>query len=125
MKGVQVTWDGSELDFSMTMGGLLELLGCFREVANGTYQLDIPSAERTDLCAIEIRHGEGRLKVSLEGGRVLFTGGEKAMSLLADNMDGLLSSWAAGCDQHFHFDPSSDQLLLEPDSEAFILSPFS
>lgn len=124
LNGIYATWDGGELDFSMSMGGLSELTHCFKDFAYGTYQLESTSAVRdSDVAMIDIRHGEERLRVSFEQDRVLFIGNTDAMSLLADNMAGLLSLWAAGGDQHFHFDPASDHLLLDPDSEAFILSP--
>lgn len=124
LNGVGATWDGCELDFAMSIGGLSEMTSCFREVACDTYQLaDESVASDSTVTMMEVRQGEERLRVSLEHSRVLFVGSKEAMSLLADNMEGLLSLWAAGGEQHFHFDPSSDQLLLEPDSEAFIFSP--
>jgi len=121
---VDAIWDGRELDFAMSIDGLSELKSCFREFAYGTYHLAHSSiVSDSAVTMMEIRHGEEKLRVSLEPGKVVFTGNKKAMLLLADNMETLLNLWAAGGKQHFHFDPSSNQLLLEPDSEAFILSP--
>lgn len=123
LSGTSATWDGHELDFSMSMSGLLDFQECIRAQAWGAYSLDVTHTEGlVSVSAIEIRREQGRLKLIVESNRVLIVGGDQAMSLLADNMAGLFGLWAAGGEQHFHFDPSSDQLLLEPDSEAFILS---
>lgn len=126
LNGVDATWDGYELDFTMSMDGLSELINCFREFTCGTYQLGLTSVEGDSaVIMMEVRCGEGRLRVSVEHREVLFVGNKESMSLLVDNMEVLLSMWATGGGQHYHFNPSSDLLLLEPDSEAFILSPLA
>lgn len=97
LNGVDATWDGYELDFTMSMDGLSELINCFREFTCGTYQLGLTSvAGDSAVIMMEVRCGEGRLRVSVEHRKVLFVGNKEAMSLLVDNMEVLLSMWAAG-----------------------------
>ena len=117
LNGIRATWDGCELDMSMSLSGLSELTDCFRKFAYGTYQFGAGSSPSSSaVTTMDVQPGEGKLRLALSQGRASFVGSKEAMSLLADNMAGLLSLWAAGGDQHFHFDPSSDQLLLKHDS---------
>jgi hypothetical protein len=103
----------------MTLPGLQSLLDCVQTRAYGTYRLSDGTASVTDLA---FQSSSGRLKLEIAGQRATFVGSDEAFGLLAENMRGLLSSWSSGIDQHFHFDPAVDRVLMQADSEAFILA---
>lgn len=116
---IRASWDGSELTVELSMAGLQDLIDCLKTQAFGTYQL---SRDHGLLHTLELVSSTGKLKLSITDACARLGGNSHATDLLVDNLEGLLASWASGDDLHYHFDPASDRLLMEQDSEAFIIS---
>lgn len=119
--GLNVSWDGSDLEFSMTEAGLDELVHVFESNLSGIFRIGrAGSADNVSL--LEVVRSDGKIMLRVTSDRASFSGGESAFGLLVDNMRILKKDWGLGRAGHIHFDPASDPLILEMESDAFVLS---
>lgn len=117
-------WDGCELDLTASKRGLLELTSILRSHEYGLYELmHEPRIGASCVSSIDIESREGRLVLTVIGEVARLSGDQEALSLLAKNLENLRLLWSKEDMQHFHFDPSSDSLLMSPESEAFMIGP--
>ena len=114
-------WDGRELEIATTPKGLAQLSEVLRHAPSDMRRFStLPTSEEGRIRLIEVQSGSGLLSLRIDGDIAVFTGSVESFALLARNLENLSAQWQQGRIDHFHFDPSSDTLLLDPDSEAFI-----
>ena len=114
-----VDWDGNELDISIGVDGLPSLINWCKSASG---RVVLASAQGSSLGGLELREEQGRLLVRIDGSTATILGSNDSFALLARNLTRLLSDWEGGALKHVHFEPSTDSLLMDPTSEALIVS---
>lgn len=122
---VNANWDGRELDIVASPRGLLEFVSLLRSGTLGHIKINKDSYldGMSNMSHIDVVRGEGRLVLRVADSSAAISGDERALLLLAKNLENLRLMWAKGGEQHFHFDPESNAILQAPESDAFIVSP--
>lgn len=122
---INANWDGHELDIVATPKGLLELVSLLRSGTLGHIKIKKDSYLDgiSNMSHLNIERSEGRLILRVAAQSATLAGDESALLLLAKNLENLRLMWAKGGEQHFHFDPESNPILMAPESDAFIVSP--
>lgn len=117
---VQLEWDGREFELQTSIRGLGAFIECLSQNSMAKYQLEVQGAQF--IPEIELCQSDGKLRLNLIDGRAALSASENAYKLLIDNLQGLLNLWVSGGMQHLHFEPASSSLLMEDDSEAFVVT---
>ena len=114
-------WDGDELNLATSKKGLLEFVSILRSGNLGVFRLKEKSTY-SNILAIEVRLSHSHLHLTVVGQVTVLSGDNASLLLLSDNLEYLRLQWSKGGRQHLHFDPLSNEFLLSPESEAFIVS---
>jgi hypothetical protein len=117
------TWDGYELDIAVSLSGLECLIAAFDGPEYGSLEFIQSTNDSVGVDSIIVVLGDGYLVLTVSNKVATISGEGRFFLLLAESLRNLATVWREGGRQHIHFDPSSDVLLLSPNSEAFIVGP--
>ena len=122
---IHANWNGNELDILASPQGLLELVSLLRSGEGGSFKIKTGAylGGTSNLSYIDIERSKSLLLLKVSGPSATLSGDDNALSLFAKNLENLRLMWAKGGEQHFHFDPESNPILMAPESDAFVVGP--
>jgi hypothetical protein len=121
---ISAYWDGRELNLACSLDSLRQLIGILRRNDVGNYQLrtEVDASNGANISTLEFEPRASKLVLAISDRRAIFSGNLPSFYLLADNLEFLCGQWSKKNDQHLHLEPSSNQFLFSPESEAIIVS---